>query len=67
MGDGQGVPRRVFQKPVKVFPSPNTNFAQLHSTDKQIHTHTHIIQRFMLKIPNSGQQHNFDLKHSLIG
>lgn len=41
VGDGEGVPRRVFQKPVKVFPSPNTNFAQLHSTDKQIHTHTH--------------------------
>jgi len=40
VGDGEGLPRRVFQKPVKVFPSENTKFVGLHSAGVQIHTHT---------------------------
>lgn len=33
VGDGEGVPRRVFQKPVKVFPSANTEFLGLYKRE----------------------------------
>ena len=42
VGDGAGVPRRVFQKPVKVFPSANTKFVgPFIERGVLIHTHTH--------------------------
>lgn len=69
VGDGEGVPRRVLQKPVKVFPSENTNFVGLYRercADTHTYTHTHKIQHIMLKIHISGQHYNFDLTHSLI-
>lgn len=38
--DGVGVPGRVFQKPVKVFPSANTTFLRLYKREARRHTHT---------------------------
>ena len=40
VGDGEVLPRRVFQKPVKVLPSANTKPVRLYNTGMQIHIHT---------------------------
>ncbi len=69
VGDGEGVPRRLFQKPVKVFPSANTKICG--SVQREMrpypHTHTHNTQYFTLKICTTGQWYNFDLTRSMIG
>ncbi len=62
----RGVPRRVFQKPVKVFPSANTKTVGLYR-EACPYTRIHKTQHITLKIHSSGQQYNFDLTHSLIG
>lgn len=40
VGDEEGVPSWVFQKPVKVFPSSNTKFLGLYSKGVPTPTHT---------------------------
>lgn len=63
----KGVPRRPFQKPVKVFPSANTKFCGTVQREARPYTHIHNIKHITPKIHMFGQQHNFDLTHSMIG
>lgn len=64
VGDGEGVSKRVFQKPVKVFPFANTGSGGCIAQACK-YAYINSIQYFELKIHSSSQQHNFDLTHSL--